>query len=61
MEKKRPKPKANALPKSFGMPGWDVETLRAALIEGEESGIATKFDFDAFIKRKHAEAKRKKR
>ena len=26
-----------------------VEALRAALIEGEESGPATPFDFDAFI------------
>ena len=29
-----------------------VEALRAALIEGEKSGPATPFDFDAFIKRK---------
>ena len=26
-----------------------VEALREALIEGEESGLATPFDFDAFI------------
>ena len=30
-----------------------VEALRAALIEGEESGPSTPFDFDAFIVRKH--------
>ena len=29
--------------------------LRAALIEGEASGPATEFDFDAFLVRKHAE------
>ena len=29
-----------------------VEALRTALIEGEESGPATPFDFEAFIKRK---------
>ena len=29
-----------------------VEALREALIEGEESGQATPFDFDAFIARK---------
>ena len=29
-----------------------VEALRAALIEGEVSGPATPFDFDAFLKRK---------
>ena len=29
-----------------------IEALRAALIEGEESGPSTAFDFDAFINRK---------
>ena len=29
-----------------------VEALREALIEGEQSGPATPFDFDAFIARK---------
>ena len=29
-----------------------VEALRAALIEGERSGAAVPFDFDAFIDRK---------
>ena len=29
-----------------------VEALREALIEGERSGAATPFDFDAFIDRK---------
>lgn len=29
-----------------------VEALREALIEGEQSGPATPFDFDAFITRK---------
>ena len=31
-----------------------LEALRAALIEGEESGPAAPFDFDAFLARKHA-------
>lgn len=31
-----------------------VETLRDALIEGERSGKATPFDFDAFIARKRS-------
>lgn len=26
-----------------------LATLRAALMEGEESGVATPFDFDAFV------------
>jgi antitoxin ParD1/3/4 len=34
-----------------------VEALRAALIEGEESGPSTAFDFDAFIERKKAGAR----
>jgi antitoxin ParD1/3/4 len=34
--------------------------LRAALIEGEESGIATSFDFDEFIERNLAKKPRKK-
>ena len=29
-----------------------VEALRTALIEGEESGAAAPFDFDAFLERK---------
>ena len=29
-----------------------LDLLRAALIEGEQSGAATAFDFDAFIDRK---------
>lgn len=32
-----------------------LEALRAALVEGEESGPATPFDFDAFIARKMSE------
>jgi antitoxin ParD1/3/4 len=32
-----------------------IEALRAALIEGEESGPSTPFDFDAFIARKRRE------
>ncbi len=32
-----------------------VEMLRAALIEGEQSGPAEPFDFDAFTERKHGE------
>ena len=35
-----------------------VEALRAALIEGEESGASTPFDFDAFINRKRRKSKR---
>ncbi len=31
-----------------------LAALRAALIEGEESGPATEFDFEAFIARKRA-------
>ena len=31
-----------------------VERLRAALIEGEESGPSQPFDFDAFLARMHA-------
>ena len=34
----------------------ELAALRAALIEGEESGEAEEFDFDAFIARMHAEA-----
>ncbi len=35
-----------------------LEALRAALIEGEQSGPSTAFDFDAFIDRKRkADAK----
>ena len=29
-----------------------LEALRAALIEGEQSGLSTPFDFDDFVKRK---------
>ena len=38
------------MPKST--PEKELETLRAALIAGESSGISTPFDFDAFIERK---------
>jgi Arc/MetJ-type ribon-helix-helix transcriptional regulator len=31
------------------------ETMRAALIEGEESGLADDFDVDAFLAALHAE------
>lgn len=34
-----------------------VTALRSALIEGEESGAATAFDFDSFIARKQAAQK----
>jgi antitoxin ParD1/3/4 len=37
-----------------------LTALRAALIEGEESGIATSFDFDEFIERNLAKKPRKK-
>ena len=33
-----------------------LERLRAALIEGEESGEATEFDFDAFLEEMHKSA-----
>jgi antitoxin ParD1/3/4 len=32
-----------------------VERLRAAIIEGEESGPSAPFDFDAFLERKRRE------
>ncbi|MFZ5929587.1 MAG: type II toxin-antitoxin system ParD family antitoxin [Pseudomonadota bacterium] len=32
-----------------------LEALRAALIEGEQSGHAAPFDFDAFLARKRSE------
>ena len=35
-----------------------LAALRAALDEGEASGPATPFDFDAFIERKHKQRKR---
>ena len=35
-----------------------VEALRAALVEGEQSGASTPFDFDAFIARKRQKTKR---
>lgn len=35
-----------------------VEALRAALIEGEQSGPSTPFDFDAFLARKREAAPR---
>jgi antitoxin ParD1/3/4 len=37
-----------------------LEALRQALIEGEQSGIAEPFDFDAFIKEMHERSRRKK-
>jgi antitoxin ParD1/3/4 len=35
-----------------------VEALRAALVEGEQSGPSTPFDFDEFIYRKRQKNKR---
>lgn len=35
-----------------------LAALRAALVEGETSGVSTSFDFDAFIEQKRAETKR---
>ncbi len=32
-----------------------LNALRAALIKGEESGLATEFDFNGFLTRKRAE------
>jgi len=34
-----------------------LEALRASLIEGEESGPSTAFDFEAFIDRKKAQSR----
>jgi antitoxin ParD1/3/4 len=36
-----------------------LSALRAAIVEGEESGYAKEFDFDAFLTRMHAEVKPK--
>ncbi|HEY0107610.1 MAG TPA: type II toxin-antitoxin system ParD family antitoxin [Rhizomicrobium sp.] len=38
-----------------------LEALRAALIAGENSGPPQPFDFDAFLKRKNAEYRARKR
>ena len=35
-----------------------VEALRAALVEGEQSGPSTPFDFDEFVDRKRQKSKR---
>lgn len=35
-----------------------LAALRAALVEGEQSGAATAFDFDDFIRRKKQQIKR---
>ena len=37
-----------------------LEALRAALIEGEQSGVSTPFDFDEFIERKKLERAQRK-
>jgi len=37
-----------------------LEALRAALIEGEQSGLSTPFDFDEFIERKRLERTHRK-
>jgi antitoxin ParD1/3/4 len=37
-----------------------VEALRAALVEGEQSGASTPFDFDAFVTRKRRAKRREK-
>jgi antitoxin ParD1/3/4 len=37
-----------------------LEALRAALIEGEQSGVSTPFDFDEFIDRKGLERAQRK-
>jgi antitoxin ParD1/3/4 len=37
-----------------------LEALRAALIEGEQSGVSTPFDFDEFIERKKVERAQRK-
>jgi antitoxin ParD1/3/4 len=38
-----------------------IEALRAALIEGEQSGISAPFDFDEFLDRKRRNNKRSKK
>jgi antitoxin ParD1/3/4 len=38
-----------------------IEALRAALIEGEQSGPSTPFDFDEFINRKRHKNKRREK
>jgi len=35
-----------------------LAALRAALVEGEQSGLSTPFDFEAFIARKRSKASR---
>jgi antitoxin ParD1/3/4 len=35
-----------------------IEALRVAIVEGEQSGPSTPFDFDAFLTRKRRKAKR---
>jgi len=42
------------------MPETRIEALRAALIEGEQSGVSTPFDFNAFANRKRQKNKRNK-
>jgi antitoxin ParD1/3/4 len=39
----------------------NVEALRAALIEGEQSGPSTPFDFDRFIRRQRQKEKRREK
>ena len=34
-----------------------IEALRNALVEGEQSGASTPFDFDAFVNRKRQKSK----
>jgi antitoxin ParD1/3/4 len=36
-----------------------LATLRAALVEGEESGLCKPFDFDAFLSQKRKSVRRK--
>jgi Arc/MetJ-type ribon-helix-helix transcriptional regulator len=31
-----------------------VQTLRAALVEGEQSGLSAPFDFDSFVKNRRS-------
>ena len=38
-----------------------LEVFREALIKGENSGPPTPFDFDAFLARKNAESRAKKK
>ena len=37
-----------------GMPGWTLKALRAEVQRGIDSGPSGEFDFEAFLKERHA-------